>query len=60
VAILGRRKEAGDELAKAIRSSGGKAISVQADVLSKEQLIHARETVVKEFEDPYTGQCGGR
>lgn len=49
VAVLGRRKEAGDALVAELRSSGGKAISVNADVLEREQLIAAREAVLKEF-----------
>lgn len=46
VAILGRRKEAGDALVKELK---GKAISVKADVLEADQLIAAREAVIKEF-----------
>lgn len=49
VAVLGRRKEAGDELCARLVKAGGKAISVKADVLEKDQLIAAREAVIKEF-----------
>ena len=49
VGILGRRIEAADALTAEIRSSGGRAIALKADVLDQEQLIKAKETFVKEF-----------
>ncbi len=49
VAILGRRKDAADALAKEIRSAGGKALAVQADVLDRPQLEKAKDEVIKEF-----------
>ena len=49
VAVLGRRKEAGDELVAKLVKSGGKAISLKADVLEQDQLVAAREAVIKEF-----------
>ncbi|CAN5575437.1 SDR family oxidoreductase [soil metagenome] len=49
VAILGRRKDAADALAKEIRSAGGKALAVQADVLDRPQLEKAKDEVRKEF-----------
>lgn len=49
VAVLGRRKEAGDALVAELKSSGGKAISLKADVLERDQLVAAREAVLKEF-----------
>ncbi len=49
VAILGRRKEVAEELAMDIRSSGGKAIAVKADVLDRAELIKAREAILQEF-----------
>jgi NAD(P)-dependent dehydrogenase (short-subunit alcohol dehydrogenase family) len=49
VAILGRRKEVAEKLAAEITSAGGKAIAVAADVLSREQLVSARDVVRKEF-----------
>src|SRR5690349_17855573 len=49
VAILGRRKDAAEKLANEIKSSGGKAIAVTADVLNKEQLLSARTSIQKEL-----------
>lgn len=49
VAVLGRRKEAGDALVKEITGRGGKAISVQADVLDRAQLVAAKEVVIRNF-----------
>lgn len=49
VAVLGRRKEAGDELAAQLIKTGGRAISIKADVLEADQLTAAREIVIKEF-----------
>ena len=49
VAVLGRRKEAGDELVERLKKAGGKAISIKADVLESDQLLAAREAVLKEF-----------
>lgn len=49
VAILGRRKDAADALAEHIKSSGGKAMPVCADVLDNEQLVAAREAITKEL-----------
>lgn len=49
VVILGRRKEAADKLAQEIVTKGGNAIGISADVLNKEQLITARENILKKF-----------
>jgi len=49
VAILGRRKEVAEALAKEVRSSGGQAIAVKADVLDREALTKARESILQEF-----------
>ena len=49
VVILGRRKEVGDALADEIRKSGGKALSLRADVLDRSQLVEARDAALKEF-----------
>ncbi len=49
VAILGRRKEVAEALAKEVRSLGGQAISVKADVLDREALTKARESILQEF-----------
>ena len=56
VAVLGRRKEAGDELVAQLMKAGGnassaegRAISIKADVLEADQLKVARDIVIKEF-----------
>jgi len=49
VVILGRRKEAAEELAKEIRDSGGKALAVKADVLDRAQLDQAKNEIISEF-----------
>jgi len=49
VAVLGRRKEAGDELVAQLVKAGGRAVSIKADVLESDQLLAARDIVVKEF-----------
>lgn len=49
VAVLGRRKDAADDIAKTLRAAGGKAIGVGADVLQRDQLEAASEQVMKEF-----------
>lgn len=49
VAILGRRLEVGQALADDINSKGGTAIAIAADVLNKEQLVKAKEIVIKKF-----------
>jgi NAD(P)-dependent dehydrogenase (short-subunit alcohol dehydrogenase family) len=45
VAVLGRRKEAGDALVAQLKN----AISIKADVLEVDQLVAARDIVLKEF-----------
>lgn len=61
VAILGRRLEAAEDLAKIIRTSGGNALAVKADVLDREQLLQARESILKEFKaiDILVNAAGG-
>lgn len=49
VVILGRRKDAADALASEIRRSGGEALGVSADVLQTQQLVAAREEILKQF-----------
>lgn len=49
VVILGRRKEAADNLAKEIIRSGGNAIGVSADVLNENQLLDAKDVVLEKF-----------
>lgn len=47
IVIIGRRKEVGDALAEEVTKVGGKAISLQADVLDRGQLIEARDAAVR-------------
>lgn len=49
VVILGRRQEVGDKLAEEVKASGGKALSLKADVLDRTQLVNAREAALKAF-----------
>jgi NAD(P)-dependent dehydrogenase (short-subunit alcohol dehydrogenase family) len=49
VVILGRRKDAGDEVVDSIQTTGGKALFIQADVLSESDLSVAREKVINTF-----------
>ena len=49
VAIVGRRKDVADDLAKEIKKSGGEAIGVSADVLNAEQLNAAKKTILDQF-----------
>ena len=49
VAIIGRRKDAADVLAKEITKAGGAAIGISADVLQQQQLIEARKLVLDHF-----------
>jgi NAD(P)-dependent dehydrogenase (short-subunit alcohol dehydrogenase family) len=49
VAVLGRRKDAADQLAAEISKAGGKAIGVSADVLDKAKLEAAAAVIEKEL-----------
>lgn len=49
VVILGRRKDAADQLAQEIGTKGGIAMGISADVLNKDQLIEARQRVLNKF-----------
>ncbi len=49
VAILNRNKEKGEQVAEEIRESGGEAISIAANVLEKESLEMAKETILSKF-----------
>lgn len=46
VALLGRRKDVGDELAKEITEAGGEAMFLVADVLDAEALTAARDAIL--------------
>lgn len=45
IAVLDLRKEAADIVAEKINSNGGKAISIEANVLEKDSLLTAKEKV---------------
>ncbi len=49
VAILGRKAEAGEALVKEIASQGGEVIFISCDVLSREQLTAARQTILDKW-----------
>ena len=49
VAIVGRRKNVADDLAREIEKEGGTAIGVSADVLDAQQLIDARKSIIATF-----------
>jgi len=49
VAILGRRLDAAEKMAAEIRAAGGDAMPLAADVLEREQLVSARELVLKRW-----------
>ncbi|HLT72752.1 MAG TPA: SDR family NAD(P)-dependent oxidoreductase, partial [Cyclobacteriaceae bacterium] len=49
VAVLGRRKDAGRELADGLKVKGYKAISVSADVLNAEELLTAKKEVLEAY-----------
>jgi NAD(P)-dependent dehydrogenase (short-subunit alcohol dehydrogenase family) len=46
VAILGRRLDAAEKMTKEIRDAGGDAMSLAADVLERDQLVSARDSVI--------------
>jgi NAD(P)-dependent dehydrogenase (short-subunit alcohol dehydrogenase family) len=46
VAVLGRRTAQGEAVAASIATQGGEAMALTADVLDREQLIAARETLL--------------
>jgi NAD(P)-dependent dehydrogenase (short-subunit alcohol dehydrogenase family) len=49
VAILGRRREAAEKIVAEIKSNGGKAVPVVADVLDRQQLIEAHKVIKNEL-----------
>src|SRR5882757_9714040 len=49
VVVLGRRKEAADELVSKIIKSGGEALSIPADVLKEDELTEARKKIIGQF-----------
>lgn len=49
VAIVGRRQNVADELAKELQQWGGEAIGVSADVLNAQQLTNAKKIILDTF-----------
>lgn len=49
VAILNRTSEKGEEVANEIRTAGGTAIALAADVLNKVSLENARQEIINQF-----------
>lgn len=49
VAVISRRQESVDSVASEIRSAGGQAIALSADILDKESLEKANEEVIRSF-----------
>lgn len=49
VALLGRNEDVGNERMNSIKQSGQEALFIKADVLSKEDLATARDTVLGEW-----------
>jgi NAD(P)-dependent dehydrogenase (short-subunit alcohol dehydrogenase family) len=47
VGILGRREEVAQEVADTIRAEGGEALAVPADVLEREELVSAKEAILR-------------
>jgi len=49
VVLIGRNENVGNERADEINKSGKEAIFIKADVLSKEDLLHANEIILKKW-----------
>ena len=49
VGILGRKADVANQRAEAIRSKGGKALALVADVLNEEQLLSAKKEAIDYF-----------
>jgi NAD(P)-dependent dehydrogenase (short-subunit alcohol dehydrogenase family) len=49
VAIVGRRKDVADALAKEVRQAGGDAIGIKADVLDKAAVVQANKEILEKF-----------
>ena len=61
VGVLGRRKEKAEAAVQTIQADGGEALALPADVLDREQLEAARETVMDQWErlDVLVNAAGG-
>lgn len=49
IGVLGRNEKVAKERVNEIKGNGGRAIALVADVLNKEQLVSANESLLKEF-----------
>jgi NAD(P)-dependent dehydrogenase (short-subunit alcohol dehydrogenase family) len=49
VVVVGRSAERGAERVKSIEKAGGKAVFQQADAMSRESLVAARDAILKQF-----------
>jgi len=49
VVVLGRRKEAADELVNKITKQGGEGLAISADVLKENELIEAKKNILARF-----------
>ena len=49
IAILNRTAEKGQQVADEITANGGTAISIETNVLDRESLVRAKETVLEQF-----------
>ncbi|WP_290792261.1 SDR family oxidoreductase [Flavihumibacter sp. UBA7668] len=49
VGILGRNAAIAEERAQKIRTAGGKAIALVADVMKEDELVNAKNLILKEF-----------
>src|SRR5690348_9403166 len=49
VVVIGRKKESGDKVVKAIQEVKGQARFVSADVLDEAQLVKARQEILDTF-----------
>lgn len=61
VGVLGRRRDQAEAVAHTIVAEGGEAIALAADVLDREQLEHARATVLQTWDrlDILVNAAGG-
>jgi NAD(P)-dependent dehydrogenase (short-subunit alcohol dehydrogenase family) len=61
VVLIGRNEDVGNERADQLRQKNKEAIFIQADVLNKEDLLHANEVILEKFNhiDGLVNAAGG-
>ncbi len=61
VAVLGRRRDAGEQVKAAIEAEGGQALVLTADVLQRDSLLEARDQVLEAWQqiDILVNAAGG-